>query len=119
MISRLEVANAELAKKICAAPFTDGQSMVAENIKENLTRMPSEATELLPDIKEISKYRVSSKQIEALDNLYFNLEEQGDIEGSNAAFIAARFIAAVKAYQEASNQFELCEAAYEAKFTIK
>ncbi len=116
MISRLKTTNPDLAEQINSACFTDAKAKVTAILVEILANLPDEAVRLLPKHSLIQWHNVSQTQIEALDDRYFDSEEGGDAEEAVASFIAARFLAAVKFWQTAANQFGLCEAAYEASF---
>jgi len=116
MKSRLETMNTSLALEICSASFPDAQQKVEAILVEASERLSNQATKLVSKIQQISTLNVSQDQINMLDTQYFDLEEKGDANGSDAAFIAARYLSAVRAYQTASSHFELCEAAYEAMF---
>jgi hypothetical protein len=117
MKSRLETNDPSLAIEIQASSMSDGKGKVARILSEKLATLPEKAVPLLPKKFEILSHNVSQGQIDALDDHYFQLEEKGDTEESFAAFMAARFLSAVMSWQTATNQFELCEAAYEANFT--
>lgn len=114
MISRLKSTNPDLAEQINSACFTDAKAKVMATLVEILTNLPDEAVRLLPKDFSIEWHNVLQDRIDALDDRYFYSEEGGDAEEAIASFIAARFLAAVKFWQAAANQFGLCEAVYEA-----
>ena len=118
MKSRLETTNAPLANKIRSVPFSDAQHKVGAILFDASQKLSRHVAELLPKIDQISTLSATRSQVDILDSRYFDLEEGGDLEGSNAAFMAARFLSAVRMYQSASNHFELCEAVYEVGFAV-
>ncbi|WP_139222608.1 hypothetical protein [Loktanella salsilacus] len=112
----MKTTNPDLAEQINSACFTDAKAKVMAILVEILANLPDEAVQLLPKHSLTQWHNVSQNQIDALDDRYFDSEEGGDAEKAVASFIAARFLAAVKFWQTAANQFGLCEAAYEASF---
>lgn len=116
MISRLKTTNPDLAEKINSAAFSDAKATVKAILVGKLTTMPEKAAQILPEGFDVQSYKVTQHQIDALDDHYFNAEDENDTEEATASFMAARLLAAVMIWQTATTHCELCEAAYEAGF---
>jgi hypothetical protein len=99
--------------------FPEGRKVVSSILEKALTNIPLGTANLLPNINGLLRQPVSQDQIDAIDNRYFDFEEQGDTESAMAAFLAARLMAAIRISQNATTSAELCEAAYEASFTLE
>lgn len=119
MKSRLETIDSGLAQEISLVSFSEAQAKVREILIQTMASMPGEAVGLLPKGFEIQSYAVSQVQIDELDESYFGFEESSEVERSTVAFMAARFLSAVMSWQAAKSHFELCEAAYEARFAVE
>lgn len=115
-MSRLKTTSPDLEEKINSAAWSDAKALVMEILVGKLTNMPERGAKLLPESFEVQSYKVTQHQIDALDDRYFNAEEENDAEEATALFMAARLLAAVMLWQTATNHFGLCEAAYEADF---
>ncbi|WP_317054770.1 hypothetical protein [Roseovarius rhodophyticola] len=118
MQSRLETLDPKLAAELKSAALADAKERVISILSDELVTLPEKVVRLLPESFEIQSNSVSQEQIDALDSRYFDAEEAGNSEDSEALFMAARFLSAARSLHTAVNKFELCEAAYEVQFAV-
>ena len=118
MQSRLETLDPELSHQITSSALKEAEDQVLSILRKGLTSLPENVRGLLPETFEIHSITISQSQIDDLDNHYFAAQEAGEDETAQASFGAARFLSAVRLWQIAKNQFEHCEAVYEAHFIL-
>jgi hypothetical protein len=119
MQSRLETLDPALAQEISRVSFSDAHEKVRIILIQTMASIPDEVSEILTKEFRFQLHTVSHSQVYELDERYFDLEENGEIEKSSAAFMSARLLSAVMSWQAAKSHFELCEAIYEARFAIE
>ena len=102
-------------RELATQDFDKARQSILNDLSEVAGLISVDARRELPDLANLECVEVTQTMIDELDQRSFDLEQAGNIDKSNAMFVAARFASACLFIREADSMSGLMNAAYEAK----